>query len=388
MSGGVPDMIFDGKAEIWRDGGLSPLKLRNRTMRSATWEGLADEQGRMTDTLAEVLISLARGGVGLITFSHTMVHPLGQASVRMLAIYNDEQAESMKKAIDGIHAAGSLCSVQLNHGGRFSLVDDRIGPSNPELMAITGVPLRPCREMTIADIDEVVEAFRSGAVRAKKVGFDCVTIHAAHGYLLSEFLSPLFNVRKDEYGGSLENRARILRRVVKVCREAVGPEIPILVKMNSEDFAENGLTVKESTTVATWLVEDGVALIETSGGSIIGRYSGIRRGAEATSGYHAEAAAAWRRAIHAAKPDTHCLIALVGGLRSYDSCNKFIADGVCDIVSFSRPLIRDPDLIQHWQSDPHYVSQCSSCGGCHTLIKNNEGFGCLLRRAQEQKQAK
>jgi len=379
-------MIFDGKAELWRAGGLAPLKLKNRTMRSATWEGLADAQGRMSDTLAEVMIALARGGVALVTFSHTMVHPLGQASPRMLAIYTDEQAESMRKAVDGIHAAGSLCSLQLNHGGRFAIVDGRMGPSNPDLKTSTGVALHPCREMTTADIDEVVEAFRAGAVRAKKVGFDCVTIHAAHGYLLSEFLSPLFNVRKDEYGGSLENRARILRRIVKVCREAVGPEVPILVKLNSEDFADNGLTVEESTKIATWLVEDGVALIETSGGSIIGRFTGIRGGAAATSGYHAEAAAAWRRAIHAAYPDTHCLIALVGGLRSCEDCNKFIADGVCDIVSLARPLIREPDLVQHWQSDPHYKAQCISCGACHVLIKKDEGFGCPVRRAQEKKE--
>jgi len=338
----------------------------------------------MTDALSQVMIGLARGGVGLVSFSHCTVLPVGQASARQLAIYNDEQAESMRKTVEGIHAAGALCSLQLNHGGRFAVVDERMGPSNPVLKTNAGIQLYPCREATLADIDEIVEAFRSGALRAKKVGFDCVMIHAAHGYLLEQFLSPLFNRRTDEYGGSLENRSRLLRRVVKVVREAVGPEIPVLVKMNSEDFAENGLSLEDSTKVATWLAEDGVALIEVSGGSIIGKFTGISQGAAATSGYHAGAASAWRRAIHEANPNTHTLIALVGGLRSCESCNQFIADGVCDIVSLARPFIREPDLVQHWQADPHYTAQCISCSACHVLIKKNEGFLCPVRRAQEK----
>lgn len=379
----VPNMLFDGKAELWRDGGLAPLRLRNRTMRSATWEGLADAEGRMTAPLAEAMAALARGGVGLVTFSHTTVAPEGQASVRQLAIYTDEQAESMRAAVAAVHAAGALCALQLNHGGRFAIGDARVGASDVALDTSSGVPLRPCRAATAADLDAIVAAFRAGAARAARVGFDCVTVHAAHGYLLSQFLSPLFNRRTDEYGGSLENRARLLRRVVAACRAAVGPAVPVLVKLNTEDFAAGGLTVAESAQVAQWLAADGVALVEASGGSIVGRYTGIRTGAAATSGYHAQAARTWRDTLHAAGLG-RCLVALVGGLRAGDACNRFLADGVCDIVALSRPLIREPDLVQHWQSDPHYVAQCISCSACHAAIKKDQGYFCPVARAQHQ----
>lgn len=376
-------MLFDGKAELWRDGGMAPLRLRNRTMRSATWEGLADAEGRMTAPLAEAMAALARGGVGLVTFSHTTVAPEGQASVRQLAIYTDAQAESMRAAVAAVHAAGALCSLQLSHGGRFALSDARVGPSDVALATAAGVPLRPCRAATAADLDGIVAAFRDGAVRAARAGFDCVTVHAAHGYLLSQFLSPLFNRRTDEYGGPLANRARLLRRVVAACRAALGPAVPVLVKLNTDDFAAGGLTVAESAQVAQWLAADGAALVEASGGSIVGRFTGIRTGAAATEGYHAAAARTWRTALHAAGLG-RCLVALVGGLRAADACNRFLADGVCDIVALSRPLIREPDLVQHWRADPHYVAQCISCSACHAAIKKDLGYFCPVARAQQK----
>ena len=379
-------MIFDGKAELWRDGGLEPLRLRNRTMRSATWEGLADAEGRMTPALAEAMAALARGGVGLVTFSHTTVAPEGQASPRQLGIYTDAQAASLRPAVAAVHAAGALCSLQLSHGGRLALPTPAgaVGPSDVPLATATGVPLRACRAATAADLDAIVAAFAAGAARAARAGFDCVTVHAAHGYLLSEFLSPLFNCRTDAYGGALENRARLLRRVVAACRAALGPAVPVLVKLNTEDFAAGGLAVAESAQVACWLAADGAALVEASGGSPVGRCSGIRTGAAATPAYHAAAARAWRDALHAAGLG-RCRVALVGGLRGADACSRLVADGVCDIVALSRPLIREPDLVLRWQADPHYVAKCISCSACHAAIKKDQGYFCPVARSQTKK---
>ena len=178
----APNMLFDGRAELWRAGGLAPLKLRNRVMRSATWEGLADERGFMTPVLADTMGALARGGVALVTFSHTMVAPLGQAGPRQLAIYTDEQADSMRGAVDQVHAAGSLCALQLNHAGRFAIVEPRMGASDVELKTAAGVALYPCHAATADELDAVVEAFRAAAVRAtKSVPTPCIAVYTMVG---------------------------------------------------------------------------------------------------------------------------------------------------------------------------------------------------------------
>lgn len=353
----------------------------NRIMRSATWEGLAGPTGEMTPALEEKMVKLAAGRVGIITFSHTFVCEGGRAGRAQLGLGSDDVVDSYRGAVAAIHAHGSVVGVQLNHAGRLGVNEPRLGASAISVKRLlTGAELWPCQEATHADIDAIVDAFAKAAARAKAIGFDYVMIHVAHGYVLSQFLSPAFNKRTDEYGGSLENRARLVLRVIAAVRAAVGEGFPIAAKLNTEDFHPEGLTREESARVAVWLAEAGVCLLEASGGTPISEFSGIRIGKSATEAYHRDGARAWKKALAEAGLADKTLVALVGGVRSPVVATELLNDGTCDVVSMSRPLIRDPDLPKKWMADPTYASECISCSKCHEVIRQLKGFDCVIKK--------
>ncbi|MHC4445961.1 MAG: NADH:flavin oxidoreductase, partial [Planctomycetota bacterium] len=206
---------------------LKDLKLANRFIRSATWEGLADENGGCTPELVDRMVQLARSGVGLIMTGHTYVHPAGQATPYQLGVDKDARIDGLREMTEAVHREGGRILMQLAHGGLRAdqqLTNTTpIGPSTGE-----GLVKSPGKKMTTADIHQVVMSFAQAAQRAKAAGFDGVQIHAAHGYLLSQFLSPAFNQRGDEFGGTVENRVRIILEVLKNIRQAVGRNYPIL----------------------------------------------------------------------------------------------------------------------------------------------------------------
>lgn len=353
----------------------------NRIMRSATWEGLAGPNGEMTPTLESKMIELAAGKVGIITFSHTFVSEEGRAGRAQLGLATDSVVDSYRHAISEIHRHGSLAGIQLNHAGRVAFNEPRIGPSAISIRKLTtGQELFPCTEATHADLDRIVESFACAAERAKRAGFDYVMVHCAHGYLLSQFLSPAFNKRTDEYGGTLENRARLALRVVEAVKKAVGPDFPIAVKLNTQDFHPEGLTVEESAKVVVWLAKAGVALVEASGGTLISEFSGIRIGKLSTESYHREGAKAWKKALMEEKGCENTVVALVGGVRSQSVVRELVNEGVCDVVSLSRALIREPDLPIKWSEDKDYVAKCISCSKCHECIRKLEGFECKIKK--------
>jgi len=213
---------------------LNGMTLSNRFVRSATWEGLATAEGYATERLTELLGDLARGEVGLIITGHAYISPEGQAAPGQLGIYTDRHVPSLKEMVGKIHAAGGKIAVQISHGGRYALKFPdvvRLGPSAVE----TRGKLQ-CREMTLEEIHTMTGQFAEAARRAMAAEFDAVQFHAAHGYLLSEFLSPFFNKRTDAYGGPVRNRARFLLEVVNAVRREVGSTFPVLVKLNSQEF--------------------------------------------------------------------------------------------------------------------------------------------------------
>lgn len=353
----------------------------NRIMRSATWEGLAGPNGEMTPALEQKMIELAAGKVGIITFSHTFVSEAGRAGRAQLGLGSDAVVDSYRHAVSEIHRLGSVVGIQLNHAGRIGFNEPRLGPSAISLRKLTtGQELFPCAEASAADLDQVVESFSQAAARAKRIGFDFVMIHCAHGYLLSQFLSPAFNKRTDEYGGPLENRARLALRVVEAVRGAVGPEFPIAAKLNTQDFHPEGLTLEESARVAVWLAKAGVCLVEASGGTLVSEFSGIRIGRLATEAYHRDGARAWKRALAAEAGCENTLVALVGGVRNPGVAGDLLNDGTCDVVSMSRALIREPDLPVKWSEDQSYVAKCVSCSKCHECIRQLKGFECQIKK--------
>ncbi|PQP34246.1 NADH:flavin oxidoreductase, partial [Desulfobacteraceae bacterium SEEP-SAG9] len=188
---------------------INGMVLKNRFVRSATWEGMAAEDGSCTPKLLEMMRKLAEGKVGLIITSHAYVQKRGQAGPWQLAIYTDEYIPGLREMTDRVHAKGGKIVIQLAHAGFFAnpklIGETPTGPS-----AVTGFTKTPRLEMTDQNIQDIVKAFGLAAERAQKAGFDGVQIHAAHGYLLSQFLSPAFNKREDRYGGNIENRVMIL----------------------------------------------------------------------------------------------------------------------------------------------------------------------------------
>ena len=233
----------------------------------------------------------------------------------------------------------------------------------------------PSREMTKAEISETVSDFVAAALRVKKAGFDGVQLHGAHGYLLSQFLSPFFNKRTDEYGGSLENRARIVLECVRGIRFAVGEAYPIMIKINSDDYLDGGFSNKDMVQLAAMLENEGIDAIELSGGThfspekyLFSRKTGIV--SENEELYFAKAARLYREKIKVP-------LMLVGGIRSYSVAEQVIKDGLADYVSLCRPLIREPDLIYRWQTGNTGKAACISCNECFTPVRSGEGVYCV-----------
>ena len=355
---------------------LNGLALANRTVRSATNERLAGEDGRATPELVAALARLAHGEVGLIISGHAAVSLEGQAGARQLLAHDDSCLPGLTDIACGVHAAGGAVALQIAHAGLFAQ------PPGPEY-----VPLSPAlptfdparleaytgRACTEDDLDRLVAAFAAAAVRGKQAGFDAVQVHAAHTYLLGQFLSPFFNTRTDAYGGAPENRARLLLRVVGAVRAAVGPDYPLLVKINSEDFLEPGLTVDESVEIGSMLQDASVDCIEISGGSLLSgaAYGPMRRGRRQGEDevYYRAAAAAFKKRLRIP-------LMLVGGIRRLATAQALLRDGLADFIALSRPLICDPCLIQNWRMGTADASACVSDNACCGARKAGQTFAC------------
>ncbi len=219
---------------------------------------------------------------------------------------------------------------------------------------------RSCRASSANDeIRALITDFVTAAGRAKRAGFDGVQLHAAHGYLVSSFLSPHTNRRTDEWGGPVENRARVLIDVLRGVKAACGPAFPVIVKLNSTDFLDGGLTVDDAVRIAGMLEANGIDAIEVSGGMAeAGRGSvwpGLR--SEADEGYFAENAARIKKAVKVP-------VFALGGIRTLAVAEKIVEEGRADLISLSRPLIRDPFLVKHFREGLTTKSECISCNKC------------------------
>jgi len=353
---------------------INGMSLANRFVRSATWEGMAAGDGSCTPKLIELIRRLAEGGVGLIITGLAFVTREGQAAPWQMGAAGDEYLAGLKEMADAVHNAGGKIALQIAHGGCYSATQltgrEAIAPSANDSEAFPS-----CREMTVAEIATIVAAFADSALLAKRAGFDAVQIHGAHGYLLSQFLSPFFNKRKDSYGGSIENRSRIVLETVKSVRKAVGVDYPVMIKINSEDFVDNGLSVDEMLYVAEQLEREGIDAIEMSGGTVYasGAFSAIRMGAINTPEkevYYRQAAARYKERINVP-------LMLVGGIRSFEVAEKLAREGLSDYVSLSRPLIREPALINRWKSGDLRKATCISDNACFGPAIKGEGLYCV-----------
>jgi 2,4-dienoyl-CoA reductase-like NADH-dependent reductase (Old Yellow Enzyme family) len=328
---------------------LGRIEIRNRLVRSATYYGLADESGRVGDASVALMKTLAGNAVGLIITGYAFVARDGQVFVDMNGIDSDEQIPGYREITRAVHDLKGKVVMQIAHGGVASAAAARRGEPRLAVSAGDGPsdPESGLREMTDEDIERIIDAFGRSARRVEEAGFDGVQIHGAHGYLVTQFLSPRSNHRTDRWGGSLENRMRFVVEVVR----------------------GEGMTIEEGAGVAAALEEEGVCFIEVSHGMPGRSFRKMSHGKEKAPIGEAYLLPDAR----VVRGSTSVPLAVVGGMRSLPVMEAAIESGAVDCVSLCRPLIREPDLIKRWRSGDTRPADCISCGACLKADKEGKG---------------
>ncbi|MRT92887.1 NADH:flavin oxidoreductase [Ancylomarina sp. 16SWW S1-10-2] len=352
---------------------IGGIEVKNRIVRSATNEGLAKE-GKTSPKLYEMYEDLAKGGVGLINMGYFVFSKSDHYSESVVQL-NKEAIPGLKKITDNVHQYNTKIIAQLNHTGtlQFAPVEGAVfGPSeytDPN----SGVQ---ATAFTTKQIQDLILEFSEAALVAKTAGFDGVQIHGAHGYLLNSFLNPDFNKRTDEYGGDFKKNMQIVLDILNEIKTTCGSDFPVWIKLSSSDFyADNqGVTEEIFLAVAEELSKQGIDAIEVSGGSMSGHYSICR--AKKHSAYHLDSAKKLGEKIDAS-------VILVGGIREIDVVDSILAETKIDAVSLSRALVREPNLVQRWQSGDRSPAKCVACNGCF----NFNGVQCFFTLSEEEKEA-
>lgn len=311
---------------------LKNLQLRNHIVMPPMCMYSAGTDGMPTDFHFTHYTSRAVGGVGLIIMEATAVIPCGRISDHCLGLWNDGQAEALAPVIAACRKQGAAMAIQLNHAGRKCEADE------PVVYAPSAIPFdekSPMpREMTRADIQDTVQAFRAAAARAAAAGFDIVEIHAAHGYLLSEFLSPLTNIRTDEYGGSTENRTRLLKEVLEAVHEVWPAERPVLLRVSAEDYEPDGMHPEEMARILK-IVKPYVDMVDISTGGVVPTPPPALY-----PGYQLKAAEYIRQQV--GLPTI-----AVGLLTDPHHVEEILCGGRADLTALGRALLRDPYWVLH-----------------------------------------
>jgi len=347
---------------------IKHMSLSNRIMRSATWDATADAAGAVTENSVRLYRELAGGDIGLIVTGYAFVsHPLGQANPGQYGIYGDMLIPGWKRLVQAVHAAGqSKIVMQIVHAGINSGYLVQRGQT---LLAVSKLPemTRPHREMTDEEIEGIIDDFAAAAVRVRAAGFDGVQLHGAHGYLMSQFASPLYNRRTDRWGGSAENRRRFHLEVVRRIRKAVGNDYPLLIKFGVMDDRPGGLTLAEGLEACREMVAAGVDSIEVSSG--VGSAAAAIKEGESDRPAHRERAIAVKKAVNVA-------VAVVSGIRSLVTAEEIIQSGDADMVSMCRPFIREPHLVSRWLRKDKRPAVCISCNKCFPIVARGEPLEC------------
>ncbi|KUF31974.1 MULTISPECIES: NADPH dehydrogenase NamA [Lysinibacillus] len=303
---------------------LQSISLKNRVVMAPMCMYSAQDDGMVTPFHLVHYATRAAGQVGLIILEATGVVPEGRISNKDLGIWDDAHIEGLSQLVEGMKAYGAKTGIQLAHAGRKATVDGEIFA--PSAIAFSSDYKTPI-EMTEEDILYVIEAFKQAAVRATKAGFDVLEIHGAHGYLISEFLSPATNKRQDQYGGSQENRYRILRQVIDAIRSVW--DGPLLVRVSAEDYAEDGTTMEDFIVFSRWMKSQGVDLVDVSTGGVVPAAIHVFPGYQVS---HAEAIK------HGANIPTGA----VGLITTAVQAEEILQNNRADLIFLARVLLRDP----------------------------------------------
>ena len=345
------------------------LDLRNRFVRSATQEFMAEEDGTPTERLGDLYEELAKNEVGLIVTGYAYVLSGGRSDSFQQGIYSDRFIEPYRKITGRVHRRKGKIVLQIVHGGRQATVSkDYPVPIAPSAIKDSRSAVTP-REMSENEILDMIEAFVAAGDRAKKAGFDGVQLHCAHGFLLSNFLSPYTNRRTDRWGGSVENRARIVTEIVRGIKEKAGADFPVLAKLNATDGFRPGspkaklaLDAPECAEIAKILEKAGICALEISGGISEAGSVTIKAAinSRAKEAYFKEYSKLIKEAVEIP-------VILVGGIRSVSLMRKLLEEGYADMISMSRAFICEPDLIPKIKTGEVEKARCVSCNLCFDI---------------------
>ncbi|VAV84009.1 NADH:flavin oxidoreductases, Old Yellow Enzyme family [hydrothermal vent metagenome] len=371
-------------ATLFDETTINGMTLRNRMVRSATWEGMCDPAGRPTDKLNDYCSDLAEGGIGLIISGYTFIRSEGRQLPGQMGIYSNDFEDAYKRLTDAVHDGGGKIAIQLVHaGGQTDSANAGRRPLAPSAVKVDQFSEIPA-ELTKDEIGDIITAFGEGARRARAWGFDGVQLHSAHGYLINQFLSPHTNRRSDAYGGSVENRSRFLLETYKEVRAAVGADYPVLVKLNGADNLDGGLSSEDAVYAAKMLAEAGIDAIEVSAGTrVSGEKNPVREkiNMPEKEAYNLELARRIKQAVGSP-------VMVVGGFRSYEVVRKAVSDDKMDYIAMARPFIREPDLPKRWLRGDRTPAECLSCNKCFAPGLEEGGIYCVARKILEEKGAK
>jgi len=354
---------------------IGRLELNNRFVRSATWDATADETGAATDHSVRLYRELGKGQIGLVVSGYAFVSSHGQANPGQYGIHHDGMIPGMRRIVEETHRGGSRIALQIVHAGVNSGYLLRKGITLLAMSRLADMN-RPHRQMTAEDIEGIIADFAAAAVRGRETGFDAVQLHGAHGYLMSQAISPLFNHRTDRWGGSAENRRRFHVEVVRRVRKAVGNDFPLMIKFGVMDDRAGGLTLEEGIEAAKQMVAAGIDAIEISAG--VGQPAATAREGDPEQTPFRGRAAALRRQVDVP-------VILVGGIRTPETAESVIDSGDADLVSMCRPFIREPGLLLRWQAGDRSPAKCISCNRCFPIVSRGEPLECgEERRLREE----
>lgn len=350
--------------QLLSEGQVGRLNIRNRVVMAPMSNHYSNSTGDFVDVCKDYYKERAKGGTGLIITEFCAVDPTGPAEPCQLRAYHDGHVTGLKRISSAVQNHGGRIFLQLHHAGRGTS-EELIGQ---QPMAPSEIPARydlgdqilemeMPREMTKEDIKHIVGQFVNGAVIAKRAGFDGVEIHGAHGYLLWQFFSAASNKRTDEYGGSVENRARIAKEIIEGIKEACGPTYPISLRISGTDGFEDGMNVENSVAIAKYLKKSGLDMMNVSVGS-----DGDLRSIIAPAGYEEGFMVYVAEAI---KKEVDIAVAVVGMIRDFDFANKVIAEGKTDFVVLGRPHVSDPYMVNKLATGrENEIRKCLTCLGC------------------------
>jgi len=364
---------------------IGNVNIMNRIVRSATHERSSEKYGYVGDAHIKIYTDLAEGGVGLIITGFTAVDPSGHGSPFQVALFDDSFTAGQKKLVNAVHEYSDVkIATQLGHTGRLGK-HAKYRPVAPSPVYAKSTKLTP-RELKTEEIKELIKKFVEAGCRAYECGYDMIQLHGAHGYFLSNFVSPFSNKRTDEFGGSVENKSRIFVDIYNGIRDKVGKKFPIMVKLQTQDFIPEGLELEEAIEIVKILVDAGFDAIEPSGG-----------GAEAMGARMQYPSLVVKKpedenyflptAIKMKPHMKNSALILIGGIKNPLSAEKILKEKNADFIAMSRPLIYEPDLPNRWKNGDLSPAKCRSCNSCYWVMMSDPLY-CVVKKKRLRREQK